>query len=232
MSDETNTNALVPQAEGQDLQQVAITQADIDQQAPDWYRLWRGRIHTWVAHHSHASIAHLMLLVPDMFYLLVQLAHDKRVPFILKGQVLLAVAYVLAPLDLLSEALLGPLGLIDDLAVMILILLWLQTALSLEAQILRDHWAGDGDVQDVIQNTHAELSARSQLKDEDSATATGDDYLLNPTLWQTIQNRFAQPAETVIVQKTPEKADKPTPKRAWFKRRNSDADVKKKITID
>jgi len=93
----------------------------------------------------------LLLLLPDLAMLLFRLARDPRVPASSKAIALLAVGYVLSPLELMPELLLGPIGLIDDLIVV-------GTALSrllnhVHPDVVRLHWAGKGDALAAIQRT-------------------------------------------------------------------------------
>src|SRR5690606_974488 len=59
----------------------------------------------------------LLLLLPDLAVLLARLLRDPRVPRGGKAIALLGIGYVLSPIDLLPEGLLGPIGLVDDLFV-------------------------------------------------------------------------------------------------------------------
>ena len=64
-----------------------------------------------------SSLRDLLLLLPDMTVLLFRLARDSRVPIGSKVLAGLAVAYVVSPIDLMPELLLGPIGLLDDLLI-------------------------------------------------------------------------------------------------------------------
>lgn len=90
----------------------------------------------------------LMLLLPDFVVLLSRLARDQRVPAGGKVIALLAMGYVLSPIDLLPEFL-GPIGFFDDLVVV-------AAALSrmvnyVHPDVVRSHWSGQGDVLLAIQ---------------------------------------------------------------------------------
>src|SRR5215813_2460150 len=137
-----------------DLNIQPLTQAEIEAKSPDWYENWRGRIHDWISAHADDEFAQIVLLVPDLLALVVRLARDKRVPFMLKGQLLLAAAYVLSPFDLVPEAMLGVIGLSDDAGVLVLVLVWIKGLASVDPQALRDNWSGSGDVIDVIESLH------------------------------------------------------------------------------
>jgi uncharacterized membrane protein YkvA (DUF1232 family) len=100
-----------------------MNEQQIEQRTPDWYETWRERIRAWVSKHTDDEVAAIVLLVPDLLALVVRLARDSRVPFMLNGQLLLAAAYVLSPVDLIPEIIVGVLGLGDDAGVLMLVLM-------------------------------------------------------------------------------------------------------------
>src|ERR1700759_3916189 len=59
--------------------------------------------------------ADFLLLVPDGFILLVRLSADSRVSGKTKGLLGSGIAYYVFPLDLIPEAIVGPIGYLDDL---------------------------------------------------------------------------------------------------------------------
>jgi len=162
-----------------DLSIEPLTQQEIEEKSPDWYETWRGRIHDWISTHADDEFAQIVLLVPDLLALVVRLARDKRVPFMLKGQLLLAAAYVLSPFDLVPEAMLGVLGLADDAGVLVLVLMWIKGLASVDPQVLRENWSGRGDVIEVIDSLHGRISANAEK-------------LYSPKVWRTIQARFGK----------------------------------------
>lgn len=95
-----------------------------------------------------SSLTDLLLLLPDLAVLLFRLARDPRVPIGAKLIAGLGVGYVLSPIEVLPEILLGPIGLIDDLLVV-------GTALSrllksVHPDVVRSHWSGQGDALDAV----------------------------------------------------------------------------------
>jgi len=91
----------------------------------------------------------LLLLLPDLTVLLLRLLRDERVPVGSKGIALLAIGYMLSPVDLLPEIFLGPVGLVDDLLV-------IGAALSrmmnrVHPDVVRSHWPGQQDALETIQ---------------------------------------------------------------------------------
>jgi uncharacterized membrane protein YkvA (DUF1232 family) len=96
-----------------------------------------------------SGLRDVLLLLPDLTILLFRLLRDERVPVGGKAIAMLGVAYVFSPVDLLPEALIGPIGLLDDLFVV-------GAALSrilnyVHPDVVRSHWSGQGDALDAIQ---------------------------------------------------------------------------------
>ena len=115
-----------------------------------FYERVRGSV-TGALPRAVSGLAELLWLLPDLAILLFRLARDPRVPASSKVVAALAAGYVLSPLDLMPELLLGPIGLIDDLVVV-------GTALSrllnhVHPDVVRLHWAGRGDALAAIQRT-------------------------------------------------------------------------------
>lgn len=154
-----------------------MTEQEVAVAAPDWYSTWRGRIYEWVRHNTDDDMARVIMLVPDMFMLLVRLMKDQRVPFLLKGQLVLAATYVLSPFDFVPEGLLGPIGLAEDAGVMALVLLGIKRIASLPPGLLSEHWSGSEDPQDVIESVHKKVMTN-----------------LNGDIWQKIVNKFGEQA--------------------------------------
>lgn len=93
--------------------------------------------------------AEFLLLVPDVFILLWRLTTDGRVSG--KNKMLLGtgIAYFILPFDLMPEAILGPVGYLDDLVFAVYILN--RVLRDTDVQIVREHWPGGQDVLDVMQ---------------------------------------------------------------------------------
>jgi uncharacterized membrane protein YkvA (DUF1232 family) len=98
-----------------------------------------GKTHPW---------AEALLLAPDLFHLLTRLVRDPRVPLKEKAKLGAALAYFLSPVELLPELILGPVGFLDDIA---LATYALNSVLeTIDPAIVREHWAGQGDVLEVV----------------------------------------------------------------------------------
>jgi uncharacterized membrane protein YkvA (DUF1232 family) len=151
-----------------------------EEKAKDWYDLWRGRIQNWIQENTDHQLASVLLLLPDLLALLVRLAGDRRVPFLLKAQLLGAAAYVISPIDLMPEAVLGVLGLTDDLTVLALIMLWLKNIVKIDPVVLRDNWSREEDPVETIEMLRGKVVENA-------------DKLFNQEIWQKIQTRFGKP---------------------------------------
>jgi uncharacterized membrane protein YkvA (DUF1232 family) len=131
--------------------------AGADESAPQperaqrFYDRLRGAVVRYVETKGPAlgKTAEFLLLVPDVFILLWRLTTDSRVAG--KDKVLLvsALAYYISPFDLLPEALLGPVGYLDDLVFGVFVLNKLIT--TNDPAIIREHWSGSEDVLSMIQ---------------------------------------------------------------------------------
>jgi uncharacterized membrane protein YkvA (DUF1232 family) len=109
--------------------------------------------------------ADFLLLVPDVFILLWRLTIDARVEG--KDKVLLgsAVAYYVMPFDLVPEAIVGPIGYLDDLVLGVFVLN--RVIGSVDASVIREHWSGSENVLDMIQRV---LNAASGLIGDDTTS--------------------------------------------------------------
>ena len=95
----------------------------------------------------------VILTIPDLLVLLKNLVKDPRISGSLKGRIALCIAYVLSPVDLIPEILLGPLGLVDDVAAMWILITKLIT--EIPADIIRENWKGRPDVLELIIQGHS-----------------------------------------------------------------------------
>jgi len=169
--EETRSNEIPssgPDIEVRVREEVSRGQVSRDR-ATRFYDRIRASIHEFTENKGVAGkTAEFLMLVPDTFMLLWRLATDSRVAG--KDKVLLgtAVAYFILPFDLIPEAIVGPLGYMDDLVFAVYVLNKILT--STDISILRQHWSGDGDVLETIQrvlttaDTLVETNVASRLK--------------------------------------------------------------------
>ncbi|HEX3011661.1 MAG TPA: DUF1232 domain-containing protein, partial [Syntrophomonadaceae bacterium] len=116
--------------------------------------------------------ADFLMLAPDLFHLLCKLAIDPEVPAAEKAKLAGAIVYFIFPVDLLPEALIGPLGYADDIAVAAWVL---NNMLNrLDQEIIIRHWAGEGQILELLQNIIAQA-----------------DRMIGSGLWAKIKRRFS-----------------------------------------
>ncbi len=116
--------------------------------AQDFYQRVRGKIVKW-AQGSGAGkeVTQYILLIPDIMALFVRLMADPRVSGQLKAEIAAASAYVIIPVDLMPEAVLGPAGLIDDAIIGMIALNRVVKAMGQAGEdVLRQYWDGDDDI--------------------------------------------------------------------------------------
>ena len=152
-----------------------------EQAADDWHHSWRDRIHDWVESNSNSNIAASVLVVPDMFILTTRLIRDSRVSAAIKARLLATTVYVVSPFDLIPEGLVGVVGLADDAGALALIGFWLVRIVNIDKEILREHWPGDNDPIEVIDNLHQRIT-------ENAETIFGD----KTGIWKDLQEKFGK----------------------------------------
>ncbi len=129
--------------------------AESDPKHKDFYIKLRDKITAWYADKTEKKPEYTdyILLIPDFFYLLVKLTLDNRVPAIDKAKFAGVIAYVISPVDFVPEAILGPLGYLDDLVLACYVLnLYLNQQEEANQAIVSELWPGDQDVLATIQS--------------------------------------------------------------------------------
>ncbi|MDD3853513.1 MAG: DUF1232 domain-containing protein [Syntrophomonadaceae bacterium] len=101
----------------------------------EWANSKEGRNNKWTAY---------ILIVPDLFHLLCKLTLDPEVPAMSKAKLGIALAYFISPIDLIPEALLGPLGYTDDIVITALVLNMMIN--ETDPYLVKKHWAGEEDI--------------------------------------------------------------------------------------
>lgn len=149
-----------------------IVKDDMNRDQKDFYQKMRKQIQAYLQK-KNFKYADLLMLAPDFFHLLVKLSLDSRVTNDKKVKFAAGVAYFILPIDFLPEAILGPIGYMDDLAVAAYILN--DYLNNNDPDILYEHWAGEGDILASIQNI-----------------ATTANYFLGEGLWTRIKKKFSQ----------------------------------------
>jgi uncharacterized membrane protein YkvA (DUF1232 family) len=149
---------------------------DSNEKQQDFYLKLRDKVKKWFNKNGskNPAYANYILMVPDFFYLLVMLTLDERIPAIDKAKFAGVVAYFISPIDFLPEALLGPLGYLDDLMLACYVInLYLNQQDEAGKKVVRELWPGEEDVLNTI---------KSILQKTDEWIGSG--------LWEKIRKRY------------------------------------------
>lgn len=116
----------------------------------DFYQKLRQQIKDWIDKKSKKQNrwTEFILLAPDLFHLLCKLMLDKEMPSQKKVKLAVAIAYFISPLDILPEAILGPVGYLDDVALTAYVLNDIINEVN--PQIVTRNWAGDRDILNLV----------------------------------------------------------------------------------
>ncbi|MFB6344454.1 MAG: YkvA family protein [bacterium] len=117
----------------------------------DYYQSLRKNVRDWIDRKGHNhKYAEYVLAAPDLFHLLCKLSLDSRVSLKNKAKLAGAIVYFLSPIDIIPEALLGPVGYIDDLGLSAYVI----QAILQDAghETVKEHWAGEQDILDLIRD--------------------------------------------------------------------------------
>jgi uncharacterized membrane protein YkvA (DUF1232 family) len=96
------------------------------------------------------AYADYVLLLPDLFLLVTRLMLDPRVEAKHKLYMGAAIAYVVSPIDLISERRFGAVGYLDDLVVVVAALnMFIAEA---DRQLVLEHWSGSADLLETVRN--------------------------------------------------------------------------------
>jgi len=117
----------------------------------DFYQKIRSDIRAWLQTKTGKSSkwSEYLLLAPDLFHLLAKLALDKDVPGAEKAKIAGALAYFISPIDLIPEAIVGPIGYLDDVALAAFVINSVMK--NCDHSIVTRHWAGEQDVLELVQ---------------------------------------------------------------------------------
>jgi uncharacterized membrane protein YkvA (DUF1232 family) len=142
----------------------------METQQQDFYQKIRKQIANYLEK-KEFQYADILMLAPDFFHLLVKLSIDERVSKESKLKLIAGIAYFISPIDFLPEAILGPIGYMDDIAISAYILN--EFINKNNAELVYEHWAGKGDILASIQNV----------------LTIANNYI-GEGLWEKIKNRF------------------------------------------
>jgi uncharacterized membrane protein YkvA (DUF1232 family) len=112
----------------------------------DFYKKIRKEINNWLESNTgkNKQWNEYILLAPDLFHLLTKLSVDKEIPESKKVKLYAAIAYFISPIDLIPEAIFGPVGFLDDIALSAYVLNDIIN--NVDPKIVKRNWAGDKDI--------------------------------------------------------------------------------------
>lgn len=139
----------------------------------DFYTVLRSRINEWLksGEGSKYRWGNILMLAPDLFHLTHKLSTDPNVPATEKAKMVAMLAYFISPLDIIPEAVFGPVGFIDDVILAVYALNGLINKTN--PDIVRRHWAGDGDILELIQKV-----------------LTAAEKIVGRGIWKRLKRRF------------------------------------------
>jgi uncharacterized membrane protein YkvA (DUF1232 family) len=114
-----------------------------------FYSTLQTRVDAWLASDEAARFPHAELYrhLPDMYRFLVELALDARVPDQERTCILSVVKYIVAPYDLIPEAIVGTSGFRDDLVLAAIMTERLCDAC--DPALAVEHWAAAGQPRQI-----------------------------------------------------------------------------------
>lgn len=85
---------------------------------------------------------------PDLFKLLTEVLNEKKVKSDIRLKISAALAYYVAPFDIIPESIYGPFGYVDDIYVCLYVLKEIEDELGYE--FLEDIWEGENVLKEVM----------------------------------------------------------------------------------
>lgn len=118
----------------------------------DFYQRLRRRVAAWKIARSErgGQVVDAVMLAPDMVHLLIRLVLDRRVPRDQRTRLAGALAYFMAPLDLMPEVFMGPAGYVDDVVVAAAVLHTVME--TIDEELVASHWAGQERLLDTLRS--------------------------------------------------------------------------------
>jgi len=117
----------------------------------DFYQNLRTKIREWLQDEQGKTNkwAEYLMCAPDLLHLICKLAIDPDILVADKAKLAGVIVYFISPVDLIPEALTGPPGYVDDIALAAYVLNGIIN--RSDPAIVKKHWAGQGDVLQLIQ---------------------------------------------------------------------------------
>ena len=89
---------------------------------------------------------------PALYTLLTDILNEKKIEPIIRLKISTALAYFVAPYDIIPEKIYGPMGYVDDIYITVLVLKNIENDLGLG--YLETLWKGDRDLNEVIEECY------------------------------------------------------------------------------
>lgn len=122
---------------------------DQEKKSEQYYAKLRASFTGWLEKGKVPQMfADILLLAPDMFYLIWRLSLEKQVPLRQKRKIIYALLYFFSPLDLIPDFS-GAIGYLDDIYVVVWTLHGMLN--QVDPALLRLYWHGNEDILAVIQ---------------------------------------------------------------------------------
>ena len=122
-------------------------------------------------HEYEGSRARAVRWAPSIFQMYARLFMDDRLPRSSRATVNAVLAYMVVPDDLMPEAELGPVGLMDDLYVAAHAYRTLRR--ELPPEIFADAWTGDDDLETAMAEAYSESRAELGKRTRDALRLAG-----------------------------------------------------------
>ncbi|MCA9708040.1 MAG: DUF1232 domain-containing protein [Myxococcales bacterium] len=135
-------------------------------EVPDYAASLRRFVHEYEGSRQRA-----VRLAPDVFGFFARLLVDPRLPRSARPVVTSVLAYFVVPDDVMPEAELGPLGLMDDLYAASHAYRMLRR--ELPGTLLRDAWQADEDLDEAMSVVHSETRAELGRRTKDVLRMAG-----------------------------------------------------------
>ncbi len=129
-------------------QKKLLNEAMDEEKQRDFYKRLRSKVNNYTKKHPNSKFISYLVAAPDFFHLLCKLIIDNRVPLKNKLYIAATILYFTSPLDLISDLIPG-IGITDDVIIAVSVIKSLLD--SVDDEVIKELWAGDGDVIDQLQ---------------------------------------------------------------------------------
>ncbi len=123
----------------------------------DYYIEFRKKVENWAEKKKlkNKKIVEYILIAPDLFYLVYKLWKDPEIDAESKVLLAFVLFYFISPMDLIPEGILGPLGLLDDIAIASYALKRIMEKAG--DKRVKKYWPGEDDIVEVVNKVVSEI---------------------------------------------------------------------------